>query len=757
MKNWYLFILLTALLPIEVLAQVQPGHELPIRKAGSTIKLDGVLDEPEWNDAAVATDFYMNYPYDSLAPKHQTQVRFTFDQHFLYISFVCFDDSVRHVVQSLRRDFDFMLNDNVGISIDPYNDYTNGFFFNITPYGVQGEATVSGGGTMPEQYNSSWDNKWYSEVRQYHDRWIAELAIPFKSFRYNSQAPHWNVAVVRNDLKRNEVSGWIKTPIQYVPSSFAYSGRLIWVDPPPKAGANVSVIPYVVASSTEDKENAVPAEFKANAGFDAKVAITSSLNMDVTVNPDFSNVEVDKQVINLTRFEFQFPERRQFFLENSDLFSTPGFTGFTQPFFSRRLGLASDSSGNLAKVPILYGARVSGKIGSHWRLGVMNMQTKAKAALGLPDQNYSVAVVQRQVFKRSNMDVFVVNKQSIGLGEYVPGKYYAENLVKKFWNGQDSVMGLHRYNRVLGTDFNLITKSNRWGGKAYYHQSLDDFVKGQAFSHGGYLNYMGRTVQGFVGYIDMGKNYNAESGFVPSMAVYPGNYGAFSVLDFKIYPKSKSIAIITPGVEVDYTYIPGGMMTDRTIMQHLQANFRNTAQINLIARNIYQKLPADFNVLDPHGDSTFLQGQEFRWEEYNIKFMSDTRKRFTYILNGIGGQFYNGTRTGLNGMVSYRVQPYGSLSVTFDYNDVKLPSAYGHESFLLLSPRLDMTFSRKVFLTTFVQYNDRYDNMNLNARFQWRFKPASDLFVVYTENYVPGIMSSKNRALVLKMTYWLNL
>ena len=311
----------------------------------------------------------------------------------------------------MRRDFDYVLNDNVGICIDPYNDFTNGFYFTITPFGVQLEGTMAGGGSFPESYNSNWDNKWYSHVQRYHDRWIAELAIPFKSFRYNSEAEHWNITLVRNDLKRNQVSSWIAAPIQFIPASFAYSGKLMWEEKPPKVGTNVSLIPYMIGSTSRDSENHEPVVNTGNVGFDAKVGLTPSLNLDLTVNPDFSTVEVDKQVINLTRFEFQFPERRQFFLENSDLFSAPGFTTFTQPFFSRRIGLAKDSSDKLVKVPILYGARISGKLGSNWRIGIMNLQTKKTESLGLPGQNYSVGVIQRQIFSRSNIDFVFVNRR----------------------------------------------------------------------------------------------------------------------------------------------------------------------------------------------------------------------------------------------------------------------------------------------------------------------------------------------------------
>ncbi|MEK6783723.1 MAG: DUF5916 domain-containing protein [Bacteroidota bacterium] len=764
MNKCRLFLYLTVLLLgfefDEALAQTrnEPGLGLAITKAKGIIVADGVLDEEDWKTAAVATNFFLNYPVDSLAPTFQSEARLTFNDHFFYISFVCYDDNKPDVMQSLRRDFEWPLNDNIGIYMDPYNDFTNGFFFSITPYGVQSEGIMSGGGSDRENsYNNSWDNKWYSKVKRYEDKWIAELAIPLKSFRYNQHVKEWNVTFVRKDLKRNQTSSWIATPIQFIPASFAYSGKLLWQENPPHAGTNISSIPYTVASSTKDSENGEPVKNTVNAGFDAKVSITPSLNLDLTVNPDFSTVEVDRQVINLTRFEFQFPERRQFFLENSDLFSAPGFPSLTQPFFSRRIGLAQDSTDDLVKVPILYGARISGKIGSKWRIGAMDLQTKSSKGLGLPEQNYAVGVLQRQVFSRSNFDIFFVNKQSIGLGEYDSSKYYHEDLVKQVWNGSDTVTQLNTFSRVAGADFNLLTKNNRWTGKAYYHRSFDNYSEGDNFSHGGFMAYTSRVINSGAGYIGLGKNYNAEAGFVPNRAVYPGNYGSRVFTDIKLYPKSGPLVLMMPGFVLFGSMLPDGTKTDRNLMLNYAASFRSTAMLLVTVSDIYQKLPSDFDILDPVGDSVLLKGQEFRWKEFNLKYTSNARSTFTYSIISSGGEFYNGKRAQLAGTIGYRVQPYGSLSLTVDYNDIRLPDAYGSAKFLLISPRLDFTFTDKLFLTTFVQYNDRYDNVNLNARFQWRYKPASDFFIVYTENYFPGNLITKNRALVVKFTYWFNL
>ncbi len=754
--NRSLLMVSLGLISLSLFAQNKPGSGLPIAKAKAFIKIDGILDEEDWKTTSMATNFFLNYPVDSLPPSFQTEVRLTYDDDFFYLSFVCYDDNKPSVVQSLRRDFDWSLNDNVGVYMDPFNDFTNGFYFNVTPYGVQREGVMSGGGAGMDGYNANWDNKWYSAVKRLEDRWIAELAIPFKSFRYNHGQPEWNLNFVRQDLKRNEVSSWIATPIQFFPSSMAFYGKLQWQNPAPHAGTNISLIPYAVTSLAKDNEKGTSNNI-VNAGFDAKVAITPSLNLDLTVNPDFSTVEVDRQIINLTRFEFQFPERRQFFLENSDLFSAPGFGSITQPFFSRRIGLSIDTADNLVRVPISYGARISGKLGQKWRVGLMNLQTKETKSLGLPSQNYTVGVLQKQVFKRSNVDIFLVNKESIGIGDYDPTKFYHESLVKDVWNGTDTVPKLNTYNRVVGADFNLLTADNKWGGKAYYHHSFDSFSEKDQYSYGAYGSYNTRKISVTSGFISLGKDYNAEVGFVPNLAIYPGTIGGLAMFDYKIYPKTGPLVLMSPGFTFDTNYLPDGTLTDRTLTLRQSMRFRNTAMLTASLKNIFQKLPTDFDVLDPKGDSTFLKGEEYHWNEFEVKYTSNSRKLFTYLLSASGGQFYSGTRIGVGGTLSYRIQPFGSISVSGDYSHIDLPPAYGSATFLLLSPRLDFTLTDKLFFTTFIQYNDRYDNVNLNARFQWRYKPASDFFIVYTENYFPEYLKSKNRALVLKFTYWLNL
>ncbi|HEY5824558.1 MAG TPA: DUF5916 domain-containing protein [Cyclobacteriaceae bacterium] len=755
--SYYFFVLFFFALAFEVHSQNKPGMQLPIRKAKGVMTLDGKLDEADWQEAVVAKDFFLNYPIDTAAAPFQTEARMTFDDHTLYISFVCYDDKTPDIVQSLRRDFDFDSNDNMGVYMGPYNDGINGFYFQVTPKGVQSEGTISGAGAEDESYNSTWDNKWYSKVIKHDDRWVAELAIPFKSFRYKSDAKEWNITFLRYDLKRNLTSSWVATPIQFIPASFAYAGKLLWEDPSPKHSTNIALIPFVSGGKTQDNEtDPVTKSNELQTGFDAKIGVTPSLNLDLTVNPDFSQVEVDQQVINLTRFEFQFPERRQFFLENSDLFERMGFPE-ARPFFSRRVGLTRDTTGTLRRVPILYGARLSGSITRRWRMSLLNMQTKEKLNLGLPEQNFTVAAIQRSFGHQSNIQFSFVNKQSLGVQEGDSLKYFSPDLWKEKWNGTDTVKALNNYNRVATIDMELRNKDNSLYSSMYFSHSFDDFHTSSNQTGGIFGQYTKRNFQVFLGETIVQKNYTAEAGFVPSRGVYPGIAYSYASAMGTFYPKIKSVVNMGPTLDLNMSIIPGGTITDKGAVLGYYVNFRNTSNFKVTFNTIFQQLTNTFNPIDSDKYTNYVEGEEYNWQNTMISYQSDQRKIFRYSVGSTWGEFYNGKNSNVNGEINYRYQPFGSLSVRFDYNDLRLPDNYGKEKLFIVSPRMDLTFTDKLFLTTYVQYNTLADNMNLNARFQWRYKPASDFFIVYTENYVPSNLASKNRALVFKLTYWFNI
>ncbi|MBU6343392.1 MAG: carbohydrate binding family 9 domain-containing protein, partial [Bacteroidetes bacterium] len=343
-----------------VFCQQPPDYTVHIRKTTQPVHLDGLLDEPAWQDAETLGHFKMNFPVDTSYTKFPTEVRLCFDDKYLYVAARCTQDRNTYTIPSLKRDFPNGTSDVINIIIGPFKDGVNGFLFGVNPLNVQREALIDNGANLSYE----WDNKWASAVHNEPEQWTVEIAIPFKTLRYKvSEGENsWQINFVRTKLKGWEVSTWRPVPQQYSPNNLAFTGNLIWDTPPPHPGANVAVIPY--ASGRYDIDYPRDAQgyrqgLNTNGtpgiGGDAKIAITPSLNLDLTVNPDFSQVEVDRQVPNLSRFELFFPERRQFFLENRDLFALFGFPT-TRPFFSRRIGLARNPlTGINTTVPILGG------------------------------------------------------------------------------------------------------------------------------------------------------------------------------------------------------------------------------------------------------------------------------------------------------------------------------------------------------------------------------------------------------------------
>jgi hypothetical protein len=747
---------LLLLLPLVLWGQNQPGTELHIKKAKGEIVIDGVQDEPDWEAAQAADNWSLNFPVDTIAPSFQTRVKLTFNEEYLYLAIVCEDDETPDMINSLRRDFNYPLNDNVGVVIGPYNDRLNGFFFNLTPEGVQLEGTVSGGGSNDNSWNISWDNKWYSAVVRNPTNWTCEMAIPFKSFRYRSDISEWNIAFDRQDLKRNEKSSWIQTPINFPTGSFAYAGQLIWDDPVPPARTNISLIPYVAGgiSSTPILPD-TEAQSNLTVGFDAKVSLTPSVNLDLTVNPDFSQVEVDQQVINLTRFEIQFPERRQFFLENNDLLDQIGFPS-SRPFFSRRIGLVRDTSGLFRKIPILYGARLSGSLNEKWRISMLNMQTREDLSIGLPGQNYTVATVQRNFFEQSSFALSLINKQSLGVADADTSKYFHQSIFQERQTGGVPQLVKNTYNRVISADLEMLSKNNKWYHSSYLGKSFDDLYDANTLSGSSFFRYADRNLEAFIGNTFVGENFNAEAGFVPAEDVYPGYFSYFSNVNYKFYPQQEAIVFMGPTAEVNLGHLPDGTITDRSYSLGYRFNLSSTAQIRVNYNFVFQELTQRFNPTGQAQYTPFEVGEQYRWSAITAEFQSNTRRLFNFNLASTYGGFYNGRNFNLSGNLNLRYQPFGSISLRVDYNDLRLPGNYGEEKLFLIGPSLDLTLTDAIFLTTFFQYNSLLNNVNLNARFQWRYSPASDFFIVYTENYVPQGFASKNRALVFKLTYWLN-
>jgi hypothetical protein len=696
---------------------INSSYVLNIKKMEGDITLDGIIDESDWLNADVATDFYMVMPYDTSYSEAVSEIRMTYDDQAIYLSLVFYDViSGTRIVESLRRDFSFGNNDNFLLFLDPFNDQTTGYSFGVNAEGALWDGTMSDGSRV----HLIWDTKWEAVTKSYDDRWVSEMRIPFKSIRYTAGLDRWNINFSRLDLQINEKSSWAPVPRQFPTASLAYCGILQWDAPPPDPGLQLSLIPYISGGGSRDFMAGTDAGYRSDFGIDAKVGLSTSMNLDLTYNPDFSQVEVDQQITNLDRFELFFPEKRQFFLENSDLFANFGSQRI-RPFFSRRVGLDA---------PVLAGARMSGKIGQDWRLGIMDMHTEETAVD--PSRNFFVASLQRRVFSRSNIAAIFVNQQNIDR----PAD----------WQG-------NAYNRIAGLQYNLASRDNTWTGQFFGLQSFTPGGGGGSqFTQGIQLNYSRQRIQLGLDQFFVGDNFVATAGYVPRTDFFQ----VAPRMIVRFYPESNRLEQHGLTSQFSSYFRPSDFkLTDRETTVGYYFTFHNLSRIDMLLNHNFVMLRQNFDPTNM-GLGFLPAGSEHDWLQASLLYRSDTRKMLRYTLSAGYGGYFNGDRRFAEGSLNYRYQPYGSISMYLSYNDLLLPQPWDRNSFWLVGPKFDITFTNTIFFTTFIQYNEQLDNLNINARFQWRYKPVSDIFIVYTDNYFPETMSARNRALVFKMSYWFN-
>ncbi|MBP8155588.1 MAG: hydrolase, partial [Leadbetterella sp.] len=484
---------------------------------------------------------------------------------------------------------------------------------------------------------------------------------------------------------------------------------------------------------------------KSGIGLDAKIGVTSGLNLDLTINPDFSNVEADRQVVNLTRFDVNLPEQRQFFIENSDLFTGFGSlitnpflppTGtlivgnqLYSPFFSRKIGIGLDTStGVNVQSRINYGARLSGKIGDTWRVGILNSQTAEDEEKGIEAENFTVFAVQKRIFQRSNIAAIFVNK-------FNPNSEALDN-----------------FNRVGGLEYNLQSNDNKWIGKLFYHYSFDRNQQKNPFATGLLLNYNTRKFIAKWSHDYLGKGFNAEAGFVPR-----GNFFHFNpTFGFNFFPKSKVLNRYSFGLNYDQYQSKGTGVTDRKAGPFVLLVFQNTMRLLTTFSQNLTYLSKDFDALRSNSTLPKLKAETgYIYYSLDANLVTDLRKKISLNFNPLVGQYYDGRIISMSGNLNYRFQPYGLVAMNYSYNDIKLST--GKNKVYVIGPNVDFTLSKKLFWTNYVQYNSQFKNLNVNSRFQWRFAPVSDFFLVYSDNYNSEIWLPKNRALFVKLTYWLSL
>ena len=715
--------------------QLAYGQETDLSLSASfiseAITLDGALEENSWQTAEEGADFWQYFPSDSVAAQYPTTFKVLYSETTLYVGIRAESIDGNYVVRSLRRDFDGQTNDNVSLLFDTFSDGQTAFFFGVTPYGVRREGLVTSGGT---EFNNTWDIKWQAEAQRFDDHYTIEIAIPLTSLKFSEGATSWRFRCYRWNIQSSEQSTWVRLPINQPLSSLAYMGKLNFERPLGRSRTPFALIPYVNALAdkdyTTDKDDYI---FKA--GGDAKVAVGNGMNLDITANPDFSNVEVDDIFTNLSRFEIRLPEKRQFFIDNNDLFANYGSQRDNIPFFSRRIGLARNLDGDLIENQITGGVRLSGKLDPTWRLGFLNIQTDSDPGNEISSFNNMMLAFQKKVFARSNLGFFWVNKQT--------------------FSDEDFLDPDDRYNRVVGVDFDLASSDNIWRGNFFLHKSFQPGDNQGNISGQANAIYDSRDWRVSLDFVYVDEEYRADLGFVPRKDIFKTGQS----FRRRFYPKSGKISNHNASLLILNWWRPNldFKSADYLYQVSWEADFLNQSNIEFQLEHNYTFLFDDFDPTRTDGAVPIPGNQGYTFNQIEIEYESNPTRLFTFASEMSLGQFFNGNQYSIEAEVGYRFQPWANLNVGMAYDGIRLPDPHSDADIWLLTSRAEITFSKSLFWNTLIQYSNQRDNLGINSRLQWRFAPLSDLFLVYNDNYFTETFAPRFRSINLKLTYWLNL
>ena len=732
-QNFFQFLLL--LISTLVFSQ-EKEIEFLIPSIQSDITIDGVGNEKEWGKSDWQSEFWLWRPNDSLKANKQTRFKVLKNEKNLYVFIELFTDGIKFSTPSLKRDFDTFGAEAITLLFDTFNDGTNAFSFTTNPLGLKKEGLISGGNqNYRTDRNYSWDTKWFVESKIYDNRYTVEIQIPLTSLFYNNSSDFWRFNIYRGNAQNNEYSVWAKTPLNQTIGNLGFMGKMVFETPLKKARNPISIIPYISGLAFKDFES-ISSASNFSLGGDAKIPIGNALNLDLTFDPDFSQVEVDDQVVNLTRFAIALPEKRQFFTQNDDLFKDFGSTRDVVPFFSRRIGVAKDLEGNTIENKIIYGARLSGKLNSNLRVGFLNIVTDEDVENEIASNLNTVFTLRQKVFDRSNISFFFLDQRAV--------KDYT------FMNNEE------RKNSVTGVEYNLASIDSKWSGRAFFHKSFTEGLNGDDQIVGMRLERNSLRHKAGMEWVHGGDDFRSNLGFFRRT----GFLKLSPEYTFRIYPKNPDITSYSFTQRGFFVYDTANdyLMTDRVFITTIRKSFLNFSSLSLDYTNRYIYLISDFNpTRSPEG--IFLpSGTDYSYGDLELSYRSDQRKFFNLDSKVSYGTFYNGTKFTIENEIKWRKQPIVNASMILNFNAIKLPEPYTSKKIWLVSPKIDFTFTKTISWTTFIQYNSQGENLGINSRMQWRFAPLSDLFLVFNDNYIStDNFSPRYRSFNLKLTYWINI
>jgi hypothetical protein len=727
--------------PIAAVAQSTPvtGEDVlnAVRLSGGADerpRIDGRVDEAFWDRVPAVSGFRQQNPVEADPATERTEVRIAYDDEGLYVAVLAFDAQPGRVVSRLMQRDRILEADPFGqvglrdagddvfaILLDPFHDHRNGVIFATNPNGAEFEALITDEGSS---INIDWRGVWEVAGMRTPDGWSAEFFIPWRTLRYPDATGDepWGINFFRVIRSKNEQVYWRSWEregggLQRV----SRAGHMRGLRDLPRAGLNVEAKPYALVGRAQERNEAdiLGSTSDRAVGLDLKSEVLPGLLLDLTLNTDFAQVEVDDAQVNLTRFNLFFPEKRDFFLENSGIFDfgipgNPLETPAYQMFFSRQIGISGDG-----EVPIVGGARLTGRVGAQ-TVGFMSVVT---------DQ-----VPEGPDFGAVDSELFSVARVKRDVGE---SNYIGAMIVDRRGDGQT--------NSSVGVDGQYLL-GQAWVWDAFVARSFTEGDGGDGTAYRVGYQYNGEEWGSFFNHFGIGEEAEASAGFITrtdyrSTEMYGGRTwrpSAAGLREFQFFLGGKYASTMSDNRMQDWQL---GFFTTPT--------WRTGDNISLFANVAETVVDEAFDLSDDVGVPVG------RYDNSHVGWFggSSRARPLSVDVNGIVSQFYGGSLVSAGMTATAALSPRFQLAPGFTRNVVDLPS--GGFTADLTSLRASFSFSTRLFANALVQYNSLDGEFSTNVRLNFIHRPGSDLFLVFTENRRDDLSGwvLADRGVVTKLTY----
>jgi hypothetical protein len=684
-----LFIFLALLSGPCIFAQHSQPDSLKALKAGTTIHLDGVLDEADWARAPKVSNFTQRELSENAPATEKTEVAVVFSETELYIGLWCFDAEPEKIIaQKMKWDFDFSTEDDFEIVLDTYADKRNAYHFVVNPNGAQFDALIMDNG---RNTNSAWNGVWYAAATRTDRGWFAEIMISFLTLKFSAANEQvWGINFERNIRRKREQVLWQGWSRDSNLEQVNRAGTLTGLQDLTRMRI-FEFRPYALGGA--EKRRDVTVKTTGGLGLDFDYILNPTAKFDFTINPDFAQVESDEMIVNLTRFSISYPEKRQFFLEAQDFFNFP--LGRARPFYSRQIGIYQGE-----ETPILGGARFLGKM-SHTTLGVMALQTEKTEITSA--KNFSILRWKQDLGEQSSIGLLAIGAAQAGR-----------------FNGTGGMDALYSTSKLFGD------KNFQIGGAfAATYTSDRDSPTGSAERL--FLSYPNDLVDFSASWERAGKDFNPEVGFLSRTS-----YQVFAA-EFRVSPRPKFLPWVQQmefkPIELDY-YIDD-------ITREMQSVYMEFRPLGL---QLKSGEALEFNIQrnaeNPTEDFEIRDGRIIRAGRYwtnrgEIQLETFDGRPLVAAANVNWGTFYDGTSTEWEAELAWKMNKYFSSSLAYQRSDIRLPG--GAFAIDEVVGRMNFSVTPRLFGSLFAQWNNDENRIVFNFRVTWIPKPGANLYFVLNQ------------------------